>query len=208
MYLFSRECVVASPAAMAPAKAISDYVTGSRDRELALYSIAYGAAWNRVTFSTWVDDLAAMEESTATLAADAKYQELLLAFGPHVSMVNDNLFNVVHSTSTEAELTFPNVVWSVTGVAKISKIVEATIGGTQICDAWKAATGVDATFGSAVTGQFGGIGWLSGYESFADFDKAQGAARSSEPWIAAMVGIQDFVSDELGAGVSTLYRKM
>jgi hypothetical protein len=208
MYLFSRECVVASPAAMAPAKAISDYVTGSRDRELALYSIAYGAAWNRVTFSTWVDDLAAMEESTATLAADAKYQELLLAFGPHVSMVNDNLFNVVHSTSTEAELTFPNVVWSVTGVAKISKIVEATIGGAQICDAWKAATGVDATFGSAVTGQFGGIGWLSGYESFADFDNAQGAARSSEPWIAAMVGIQDFVSDELGAGVSTLYRKM
>ena len=208
MYLFSRECVVASPAAMVPAKAISDYVTVSRDRELALYSIAYGAAWNRLTFSTWVDDLAAMEESTATLAADAKYQELLLAFGPHVSMVNDNLFNVVHSTSTEAELKFPNVVWSVTGVAKIAKIVEATIGGAQICDAWKAATGVDATFGSAVTGQFGGIGWLSGYESFAEFDKAQGAARSSEPWITAMVGIQDSVSDELGAGVSTLYRKM
>jgi len=208
MYLFSRECVVASPEAMAPAKAISDYVTGSRDRELALYSIAYGAAWNRLTFSTWVDDLATMEESTATLAADAKYLELLLAFGPHVSMVNDNLFNVVHSTSTEAELTFPNVVWSVTGVAKISKIVEATIGGAQLCDAWKAATGVDATFGSAVTGQFGGIGWLSGYESFAEFDKAQGAARSSEPWITAMVGIQDSVSDELGAGVSTLYRKM
>jgi hypothetical protein len=59
-----------------------------------------------------------------------------------------------------------------------------------------------------VTGQFGGIGWLSGYESFAEFDKAQGAARSSEPWITAMVGIQDSVSDELGAGVSTLYRKM
>jgi hypothetical protein len=208
MYLFSRECVVASPEAMAPAKAISDYVTGSRDRELALYSIAYGAAWNRLTFSTWVDDLATMEESTATLAADAKYLELLLAFGPHVSMVNDNLFNVVHSTSTDAELTFPNVVWSVTGVARIAQIVEATIVGAQICDAWKAATGVDATFGSAVTGQFGGIGWLSGYESFAEFDKAQGAARSSEPWITAMVGIQDSVSDELGAGVSTLYRKM
>ena len=59
-----------------------------------------------------------------------------------------------------------------------------------------------------MTGQFGGIGWLSGYESFDEFDKAQSVSRSSEPWIAAMVGIQDSVSDELGAGVSTLYRKM
>ena len=208
MYLFSRECVVATPAAVAPAKAMSEYVTGSRERELALYTIAYGPAWNRLTFSTWVDDLAALEESTALLNADARYLELLGEFGSHVLMVNDELFKVVHTTSTATELPFANIVWWVSGVALGTKMVEATISGAGVCDAWKAATGVDGTFGSTITGQVGGIAWLSGYESFAAFDNAQIAGKSNEAWTSAMTTVQDALSQDLGAGVSTLYRKM
>lgn len=89
-----------------------------------------------------------------------------------------------------------------------SRVVEATVSGIETCQAWKQATGTDATFGRAVTGPFGALGWLSGFESMGEFDAAWTASSADENWITTMNGAQENFGQDFGSGTSTLYRKM
>ncbi len=114
---------------------------------------------------------------------DAKYMELSLALAPSVVAINDLLLDVVFTTQEATEMEMPNIVWSVGGTSGPSRVVEATVSGIEICQAWKQATGTDASFGRAVTGPFGALGWLSGFESMGEFDAAWTASSANENWV-------------------------
>jgi hypothetical protein len=209
MYLYSREVSLNSPMAYPAAKAISEHLSNARGNELAVYAPAYSPNWGRIGFTSWWEDLASLDAAILAASEDAKYMELSLGLAPYATGISDRLFNVTFTTSTDnSNIAMPNIVWSVDGISVTSKVVEAMGAGAEICTAWKAATGVNATFGTGVTGHFGAIGWLSGYDSMSDFEAAQAASLTSEGWIKAVTKSQDFFRQDIGAGISTIYRKM
>ena len=208
MYLYSREVTLTSPLAALTAKSIADHLSAVRGREVALYAAVYSPGWGRVAFTSWWEDLASLDAAVTEASQDQKYMEMSMELSPSVTAVNDMIFNAVFTTQEATEMEMSNVVWSVTGAAVSARVVEATMSGIEICQAWKQSTGIDATFGRGVTGQYGGIGWLSGYESMSEFDEAMKASSANEGWIKAVVDSQENFVQDFGAGVSTLYRKI
>ena len=208
MFLYSREVTLSSPLALPSAKAISEHLSNVRGRELAVYAPAYSSNWGRIAFTSWWEDLASLDAALLAASEDSKYMELSLGMAPYVTGINDRLFNVAFTTSTETSRPMGNIVWSVDGISVTAKVVEAMGAGAEICTAWKSATGVDATFGKGVTGHFGAIGWLSAYDSMSEFEAAQAASSTNEGWIKAVTKSQDFFRQDIGAGISTIYRKM
>jgi len=208
MYLYSREITLSNPLAALTAKEIAEHLSATRNSEVALYAVAYSPGWGRVTFSSWWEDMASLDAAMLEANEDAKYLELSLALAPSVVAVNDVLLDVVFTTQEATEMEMPNIVWSVGGTAVSSRAVEAAMSGIELCQAWKQATGTDATFGRAVTGPFGAIGWLSGFENMGEFDAAWTASGADENWIATLTGSQENFGQDFGSGTSTLYRKM
>ncbi len=208
MYLYSREITLNNPLGALTAKEIADHLSAARNSEVALYAVAYSPGWGRVTFSSWWEDMATLDAALLAANDDAKYMELSLALAPNVMAVNDVLLDVVFTTQEATEMEMPNIVWSVGGTAISSRIVEAAMSGIETCQAWKQATGTDASFGRAVTGPFGGLGWLSGFESMGEFDAAWTASSADENWITTLTGAQENFGQDFGSGTSTLYRKM
>ena len=142
------------------------------------------------------------------VSVSEREMELSLAMMPSVVAINDVVLDVVFTTQETTEMEMPNIVWSVGGTAAGSRAVEATVSGIEICQSWKQATGTDASFGRAVTGPFGALGWLSGYADMGEFDAAWRASSANENWISTMSGSQENFGQDFGSATSTVYRKL
>lgn len=70
-------------------------------------------------------------------------------------------------------------------------VVRAFGAVVKITEKYKAITGTPSVFLVDVTGPYGGVGWLSGYQSVADFDADHTKLMADPSWAAYIDSIAD-----------------
>jgi len=69
-------------------------------------------------------------------------------------------------------------------------------------------TGIPSMFGRALTGPYGSVGWLTGYESLAQMEKANDAQAADPTMLKLIDSTQGCFVEDVGATQTTLYRKL
>ncbi|HEV2427690.1 MAG TPA: hypothetical protein VGS61_05680, partial [Acidimicrobiales bacterium] len=82
--------------------------------------------------------------------------------------VDDSLAMIVNGDPTDTEA--PAVVWTVGSVAANGHLAAAIGAGVEIATFAEAATGRHPVFVVHQTGTFGGVSWVTGFESLAAYD--------------------------------------
>ena len=84
----------------------------------------------------------------------------------------------------------------------------ATEIGRIIAERASKITGENTLFLRGMTGPYGGIGWLTGYDTIADMEKAQDALAADPSWVQFLDTTEGAFVEDPGVTVSTLYRKL
>jgi len=178
MYLFSRQARLApgrTTEAMTWALSITEKANQIIEVPVTLWSTVFSPGVGTLAWSAIVEDLAALETIDAKLMADAGYVELLDQGAAFISgaPVDDTIVNlVVADIGEEGPPAYGSIVQTVLAGGAMAKGIEL---GAQIAQQVKAVTGCRCSFGVAGTGQFGAVGWVTGYDSIEQLERAQQA---------------------------------
>jgi hypothetical protein len=159
-----------------------------------------------MTWTSWWNDLGTLAVAMKRLTADQRYVELVVEGVQYMPMgVDDALFHSLYMT--EGDLSAMNVVATVTAVTAVGKSVEAVTSGVAIAQKFESITGQPSGFHVNVTGNYGGVGWLSAHEDLAAFEAASSKVAADESWLKYLDSLSCYGTD-VSATQATLYQKI
>jgi hypothetical protein len=207
MYLFTRRGrLTRGVQGVLWATTIRDHVSQIIGNEVGLWSTAYSPAAGTMTWTTWWSDLATLETAMRRLTADQRYVELVVEGIEYMPMgVDDALYQSLYMT--EGDMSSMNVVGTVSAVTAIGKSVEAVTSGITIAQKFESITGQPSGFHVNVTGNYGGVGWLSAYADLAAFEAANNKVAADESWLEYLDSLTCYGTD-VSANQATLYQKI
>jgi hypothetical protein len=162
MQLFSRSVMLAGPFAEVSAWAadMRQYVSDKSGREIALWSVMFGAPLGTMVYTARVEGLADLESIGAALVADADYHAKLasgreFSGGPPIDEI---------STPIYGELGDPPPVGSVAVVTRATiangAYAEAIAWGVEMAQYVEGVSGLRSTFLVDDFGPFGQVRWI------------------------------------------------
>jgi len=172
MYLFTRRARLHSAAGLEWAVAILGRVKEVTGSDVQLWGNAYSPGFGTISWTSWHADLGSLEGAMGKLQGDAKFAELSaegssLVEGP----VDDGLVQLIYGAPDPAAST--QLVNGVQAVCAAGNFARGMTAGVEIAQKVEAVAGVPMLFGRGLTGPYGGVGWLSGYENLVAFESAQ-----------------------------------
>lgn len=210
MYLFSRRTRLTGGNGMAGvewATAIGAKAAEIAGVDVQLWMNVYSPGFGTISWTAWFENLTALEAMGDQLSADASYNEMANAGAALTEGgMDDGVMQVIHGTPDPAR-TINYVQGSQALVAAGS--FERAIGvGIELVERGEAITGIPTMFVRALTGPYGAVGWLSGYESLAEMEKAMDAQAADPDWLKLIDGTKGCFVEAVGATETTLYRKL
>jgi hypothetical protein len=210
MYLFTRQARLGpgNPVEqMAWAISVTEKVNQISELEVSLWSRVFSPGLGTLSWTTVTEDLAPLEATDAKLAADAGYLSLLEQGQKYDSgqAVDDALISLVHA-DVDAANTQPQYASVVDSVIAPGHFAEALGAGVEIAQSVKKITGRPTSFGVASTGPYGGVAWISLYDSIEQLQAAELAINSDGGFVEQV----DKVGPLFVTGVTnqTLHRKL
>ena len=86
---------------------------------------------------------------------------------------------------------------------------ERAIGvSIQLVEHGESVTGLPGMFLRALTGPYGSVGWLTGYESLAQMEKANDALAADPSMLKLIDSTEGCFVEDAGSTQTTLYRKL
>ena len=211
MYLFSRSARLGPGnlrEAMAWSVDVTEKVNQISELDVSLWSTVFSPGLGTLVWTAAVEDLAVLEATDAKLMADDGYHSLVEQGVKFASgdAIDDALVHLVHADPDAATSApqYASVVQSVLAPGSSSRGIEF---GIEIAERAKKITGRPTSFGVGVTGPYGGVDWISLYDSVEQLQKAQEAT-------AADADFATFIDSEAGklylsgVTVQTVYRKV
>lgn len=207
MYLFTRRGrLTRGVQGVLWATTIRDHVSQLIGNEVGLWATAYSPATGTVTWTSWWSDLATLDAAMRRLTADKRYVELVVEGIEYMPLgVDDALFQSLYMT--DGDMSSMNVVGTVSAVTAVGKAVEAVTSGIAIAQKFESITGQPSGFHVNVTGNYGGVGWLSAYPDLAAFEAANSKVSADASWLAYLDSLTCYGTD-VSATQSTLYQKI
>jgi hypothetical protein len=206
MYLFTRQGRVRGVEGLKWATTIRDRASEVLGTEVGLWANTLSPAFGTLTWTSWWDDLTALQSEFAKLVTDKKYIELAEVGVKFVeSGVDDHLYQALYMT--DGEFASVNVVSVVRAVTAVGQAEAAITHGISIAQKFEAITGRQAVFFVNVTGNYGGVNWLSTYEDLAGFEEANNKVASDEGWIKYLDSLRCYAQDA-DATQTTLYSRV
>jgi hypothetical protein len=154
------------------------------EHEVDLWMRAYSPGYGVVVWTSWWDNLAAMESGFAKFATDEKYLSLAAEGGGFIEgEVDDTLYQSVYDGSGNGDDAVAQYVSVVSAVCANGNIERGMTAGVEIAQKAEAASGRSTGFIANVTGHYGGVGWLAGYDSLATFEAAQNKLNSDASFV-------------------------
>jgi hypothetical protein len=205
MYLFTRRAAITGQAGVEWAAAVSDRANELVIGEIQLWAVQYSTGFGNLVWSSWWESLTSMDESFARLGADPRYLSLVAEAQAMVAGgVDDSLAILAHGT-VEA-ITSARCVASVSSVCAPGHLIAGTIGGIELAVEAARITGVPMQFLTNVTGAYGGVAWLTGFESIGGFDDWE-TRLSTEPGYGTYIDDRtpNYI-ENVSVTQSTLYR--
>ena len=143
--------------------------------EVGVWSTVLSPGVGTISWTTRWENLSALEKGFAELFGNAKYLELAGEGTQYVNgPIDDTLYESVYEGVDDGVA--PNdvrYVGTVTAVIAPGNFARGMMGGVEIAQRVEKATGVSTGFMAGQTGSYGRVLWLGGYESMAEFEKAQ-----------------------------------
>jgi hypothetical protein len=206
MYLFARTRRInlaqgrAAVALAAEAAQRASEITGMTVR---LWTPVMSGATNVMVWTANAEHLADFEVAGDTLAAANEFNDWAEQNdGLYEGPFEDAVLQVVHgSPSAEA----PAYVLATQAVPANGAYAEAFGIGVEIADVAERITGLPMLFGSWVTGNLGGAGWVAGAPDLDAVEAANAALATNDEWVKLIERAGHAFES---GGTSTLYRRL
>jgi hypothetical protein len=210
MYLFNRRTRLVGgngTAGIEWATATAAKVTELTGQEIQLWATVYSPGFGTISWTSWFNDLSALEKVGDTLNADASMRKLTDQSAKHtIGGLDDAIFQPIYGAPDPTRQI--QYVSGVTAVAAPGAIERAMSIGVEIAQKVEAVTGKGCIFARALTGAYASVGWLTAYEDIAAFEAAGDA-------IAADASLMKLVDSSAGCYVEdpsitqqTIYRRI
>jgi hypothetical protein len=211
MYLFARSARLGpgNPAEQAAwAIGITEKVNQISELDVSLWSRVFSPGLGTLVWTAIVEELATLEATDAKLLADSGYLSLVEQGAKYSSgeAIDDGLLQLVHADEDAAN-TQPQYASVVQGVIAPGNTVQAIAFGVEIAQAAKKVTGRPTSFGVASTGPYGGVEWISLYDSIEQLQKAD-ADVAADASFAELVDKQAAKLYLPGVTTQTVFRKI
>lgn len=183
-YLFTRTTRLASggPASLDWALKVTEKVNMIGELKVSLWARMFSAELGSITWSTVVDDMAEIVTGDEKLDADSGFVELV-SQGAQYSAgtgLDDGLIQLMNAATVTTEAKFAMVTAAVLAPGKAA---EGIALGLELCELGKEVTGAETLFGTAVTGVFGRLVWISLHESLEQMQAGGEALAANPSWI-------------------------
>jgi hypothetical protein len=187
MQLFSRRVHMSGPPAelMAYASDITQHVSKVGGRELALWSVGFGAPLGTMMFAMRVEGVADFQSVSAKVLADADYHAKLAAGAGYLTpgSSEDSLLQPLNAEMGDASPPVGSVA-QITQAQIAGGYFEAALAwGTDMAAHAAGVTGIPVMFLAGVFGPFGSVGWISVGADAAAFDAANMALWSDADYM-------------------------
>lgn len=211
MYLFTRTVRLAPgnlDQAMAWSVRITEKVNQLSETPVALWSTVLSPRVGTLAWTTVVEDLKTLETGEGKLMADGGYLDLVNQGATFSSgdTIDDTVIQLV---ATEIDTTgtprpYASVVRSVLAPGAMASGIEL---GVEIAQQVKKTTGCPCSFGVTATGPYGGVVWITGYDSIEQLQRAEEAITAD----AGFIGLIDQKASKAyapGTAEQAIYRRI
>ncbi len=207
MYLLARRGRLSGAAGFEWATTIGRRVTEVIGRDVQVWTTALSAEVNSVSWTTRWDDLGSLETAFAKLSGDGEYLALAAEGRTFITGgVDDGLSQFVYEGAGDVGTV--KYVSTVVGACAPGQVVTALTNGVAIAQKAEAITGRPTSFLTGVTGLYGGVGWLTGYEDLAAFEQAQAKLAAEPSWFPFIDSVSSCFHSDAGVTQSTLFMKI
>ena len=211
MYLFSRRGRLDgghTNEALAWATAITEKVNQISGLEVGLWMQVFSPGFGTLVWSTFLPDLATLEAGGDKLTGDAGYVAMADEGAKYISTgLDDSLFQIVHGDPDPNRAV--EYVSAVQAVSASGNAANAVAVGIEIAQKAEAVTGLPTMFCTNMTGSYGGVGWLTGYENVAALDAAGQALNSDPSWVTMIDSkVAGVYAEEPALTTQLIYRRV
>lgn len=204
MYLFTRQARLLGADGIKWATTIRDHVASVTESEIQLWATTLSPGFGTVAWTSWWDDLGSLSSSFAKLVGDAKYSALAAEGAQFVNgAVDDMLYQTLYGGSGDSGSV--QLVSSIRAACATGQLAAAMGNGVEIAQRAESITGRPTMFLTNVTGNYGGVTWLAGYENLAAFEDANVKLNADPDWPAFIDGATTCYAQDVGVTQSTLH---
>ena len=177
MYLFNRTGRVANGntrKTLEWATGITEKVRNVSGLEVGLFQQVFSPEFGTIVWSTFVPDLQSLEAATDKLIGDDGFVQLADEGAKFTEGgFDDGLFQVLHGEPDPSrQVEYVVVVRSVCSSGNFAKGFEV---GMEVAQRAERVTGTPTLFLAAATGDYGAVGWVTGFSDIKALEAGQGA---------------------------------
>jgi hypothetical protein len=210
MYLFSRTTRLArgdAAAGVAWALSITEKVKQVTGHDLQLWSTVYSPGVGTIAWTAWFDDLASLEAVGDKLNADPAMGALGNAGNEFTDgSLDDGLLRPIYGDPTAGA--DAQYVGGAVAVCAAGNIERAMGLGVEIAQKSEAITGKPTMFLTSATGPYGGVTWLTGYESVTEMEKAEEAIAADSGFVKLIDSSKGCFVEDATITQASIYRRL
>jgi hypothetical protein len=204
MYLFARQAVVRGLDAGKWTVDIGAAAAAGLGVDVGVWANTLSPGFGTTTWTSTWSDLSALEKGFATLVSDAKYLALAAQGQQFINgAIDDSLFEIVYEGSDPGGQF--RYVGTVTAVCAPGNLGRGMFSGIEIAQKVEQTTGVSTGFLARQTGPYGGVSWLSGFESMEAFETSQHKLAADTKFVEFLDGVTTAYVTDPNITQSTLY---
>ena len=210
MYLFGRRAQLSGGKIRKSMEWVADVTNRVRQTtglQVGVWNQMFSPAVGTLLWTTVVPDLATLEGAFDKLAVDEDYADLVDK-GLDYTMPGmvDDVLGVIISGAPDPDR--PNEYAIVARASIVSgQIATGMALGVEIAERVEAITGSPTLFMADATGNYGGVGWATGFANIGDLERAQMAVNGDAKFIELIDDkAKGVYNDEPGTATQVVYR--
>ena len=207
MYLFTRRTRLTGAAGVDWAARITAKASEVGGNDVQLWGNTLSPGLGTISWTSWHADLSSLETALDKLQVDPAFQALAAEGASQTEGgFDDGVVQIVHGEPDPA--TEVQYVAGVQAVLSGGNAVKGMITAVEIAQRAEAVTGLQTMVGQNLTGPYGSIGWLTGYENIAALEAANNALAADPDWLALIDTTGGLFVEDPTITQQTIYRKL
>ena len=212
MYLFGRRAQLSGAK---PRKAvewmaeITNRVSQTTGLQVGVWNQMFSPAVGTILWTAMVPDLATLEGATDKLAVDEHYADLVDKGQDYTlpGIIDDVLGVIIRGEPDPNRQT--EYVISVRSTIAGGQLANGMALGVEIAERVEAITGSPTLFIAEATGNYGGVGWATGFANISDMERAQMAVNGDAKFIELVdAKAKGVFNDSPGSATQVIYRRI
>lgn len=209
MYLYSRRARINSFDGVAWATDTAAAAQATTGVESQVWGAVYSAGFGTIAWTSWYDDLVALEAATNAMMGDAAYMAKSAEGSNWIvagSPVDDELMELVAGEpDPEANPLYVSAVRAATTGGNTARGMAL---GVEIAQRADAATGATTLFMRNVTGPYNGVAWFTGSEDAAAMQAQQQALAADSGFVELVDSTAGVFAETVDPAQSVLWRRL